>query len=89
MFALLKIKNLSNYRAISHLKTFCKMVHDNQVDKTHFVLENKQRIEELKCASAFKQLSTKEKLYAHYFNQVTIFFTWIKKFEKKGKLKQK
>lgn len=47
------------------------MVQENQIDKKHFVLPNKQPIEDLKVASAFKRLTNAEKSYAHFLNQVT------------------
>lgn len=73
LFNFLKSKNHSLFGRViirSFSVTF-KMFQANQIDKTHFVLPNTQPTIELECAVAFKNLTDKEKLYAHYFNQVT------------------
>lgn len=41
-------------------------------NKDNFILPNSQRFVELDSASAFKNLTKEEKLYAHYLSQVII-----------------
>uniref|UniRef100_A0A1E1W925 Dipeptidyl peptidase 3 n=1 Tax=Pectinophora gossypiella TaxID=13191 RepID=A0A1E1W925_PECGO len=49
--------------------TLTKVVNAMAVDKSNFLLPNNQRFVELDSEQAFNNLTTQEKLYAHYLSQ--------------------
>jgi len=50
--------------------SFC-LSYNMMSDTVHFVIPKNQPVVELDCTTAFRGLTTKEKLYAHYLSQAS------------------